>query len=163
MRILVGGFQHETNTVAPSKADWAAFESGAGYPESCHGPAMLERIGPTSLSLGGFIRDARERGWQLVPSLWAGATPSAHVTRDAFERIAGTLIDDARRGGFDAIYLDLHGAAVAEHVDDCEGELLERLRAVVGPNMPLVASLDLHANVTRRMLRQASALTAFRT
>jgi microcystin degradation protein MlrC len=167
MRIFVAGFQHETNTFAPSRADWAAFQSGAGYPETTRGSAMLERMAPTSLPMGGFIRDAAERGWTLQPSVWAGATPSAHVTREAFERIAGQLLDDARRaladGGFDAVYLDLHGAAVAEHVDDCEGELLQRLRGVVGASMPVVVSLDLHANVTERMLRHASAMTAFRT
>ena len=167
MRVFVAGFHHETNTFAPSKADWAAFESGAGYPAVSQGTAMLERLAPSSLPMGGFIRDARERGWTLLPSLWAGATPSAHITRDAFERIAGSLIADARRwlagDGFDAVYLDLHGAAVAEHVDDAEGELLARLRQVVGYEIPLVASLDLHANVTQRMLAHTSALTAFRT
>jgi microcystin degradation protein MlrC len=163
MRIFVAGFQHETNTFAPSRADWAAFESGAGYPESTHGEAMLVRMAPTMLPMGGFIAAARERGWTLLPSLWAAATPSAHVTREAFEHIAGRIVGDARAGGFDAVYLDLHGAAVAEHVADAEGELLERLRAVVGDAMPLVASLDLHANVTARMLRHASAMTAFRT
>lgn len=163
MRILIAGFQHETNTFAPSKADWPAFESGAGYPETTRGAAMLERMRPTVQPLGGFIRDAEERGWTLRPSLYAAATPSAQVTREAYERIAGAIVEDAAQGGFDAVYLDLHGAAVAEHVDDGEGELLERLRAVVGPAMPIVASLDLHANVTERMLRHASAMTAFRT
>jgi microcystin degradation protein MlrC len=66
-------------------------------------------------------------------------------------------------GGLDAIYLDLHGAAVAEHADDSEGELLARLRRIVGPALPIVASLDLHANVTRRMLDLADALVAYRT
>jgi microcystin degradation protein MlrC len=163
MRIFVAGFQHETNTFAPSKADWAAFESGSAFPAFSHGAAMLDRLGPTSLPMGGFIRSARERGWTLLPSAWAGASPSAHVTEDAFERIASHIVADAKRGGFDAIYLDLHGAAVAEHVDDAEGELLERVRAVVGSEMPLVASLDLHANVTQRMLQHASALSAYRT
>ncbi len=163
MRIFVAGFQHETNTFAPTKADWAAFDSGSAFPAFSRGEAMLERLGPTSLPMGGFIRAARERGWTLLPSAWAGASPSAHVTQDAFERIAEQVVADAREGGFDAVYLDLHGAAVAEHVDDAEGELLERLRAVIGPVMPLVASLDLHANVTRRMLRHASAMSAYRT
>ena len=140
MRILVAGFQHETNTFAPSKADWAAFDSGASYPAVSHGAAMLERLAPTSLPMGGFIRSARQRGWTLQPSAWAGASPSAHVTRDAFERIAAQIVGDARKGGFDAVYLDLHGAAVAEHVDDAEGELLQRLRGVVGNTMPLVTS-----------------------
>jgi microcystin degradation protein MlrC len=167
MRIFVAGFQHETNTFAPSKADWAAFESGAGYPAVSQGHAMLDRLAPTSLPMGGFIRDAQERGWTLLPSIWAGATPSAQVTQEAFERIASVVIADARAalaaGGLDGIYLDLHGAAVAEHVDDAEGELLQRLRGVVGERLPVVASLDLHANVTRRMLQHASAMTAFRT
>lgn len=163
MHIFVAGFQHETNTFAPTRADWADFQSGAGYPESTHGAAMLARMGGTVLPMGGFIREAQARGWTLHPSLWAAATPSAQVTREAFEHIAGRIVDDARAGGFDAVYLDLHGAAVAEHVDDAEGELLQRLRAVIGPAMPLVASLDLHANVTARMLRHASAMTAFRT
>jgi microcystin degradation protein MlrC len=163
MRIFVAGFQHETNTFAPSKAGWAAFESGSAFPAFSRGDAMLERLQGTSLPMGGFVREARRRGWTLVPSAWAGASPSAHVTRDAFERIAEAIVGDAKRGGFDAVYLDLHGAAVAEHADDAEGELLQRLRAVVGPAMPVVASLDLHANVTRRMLVHASAMSAYRT
>jgi microcystin degradation protein MlrC len=163
MRVLVAGFQHETNTFAPSKADWAAFEAGAGYPAVSRGAAMIETIAPTSLPAAGFLRAARERGWEIVPSIWAGACPSAHVTKDAFERISAALLEDLRAGGFDAVYLDLHGAAVAEHVDDAEGELLARVREVIGPQMPLVASLDLHANVTERMLRLASAMTSFRT
>ncbi|MBH9665657.1 M81 family metallopeptidase, partial [Burkholderia multivorans] len=63
----------------------------------------------------------------------------------------------------DAVYLDLHGAMVAEHTDDGEGTLLERVRAAVGPAVPVVASLDLHANVTAKMLHEADALVAFRT
>ena len=163
MRIFVAGFQHETNTFAPTRADWRAFESGSAFPAFSHGQAMLEKLGGTSLPMGGFIREARRRGWTLLPSAWAGASPSAHVTREAFERIAGHIVGDAQRGGFDAVYLDLHGAAVAEHADDAEGELLQRLRTVIGPVMPLVASLDLHANVTRRMLQQASVMSAYRT
>jgi microcystin degradation protein MlrC len=162
-KIFVAGFQHETNTFAPTPADWAAFTSGTAFPRACQGAAMLEALGPTSLPMGGFIRHAHSLGLELVPSMWAGASPSAPITRDAFERIADAIVIDAARGGFDAIYLDLHGAAVAEHADDAEGELLQRLRAVVGMSIPLVASLDLHANVTERMLRLCHAYSAYRT
>jgi microcystin degradation protein MlrC len=162
MRIFVAGFQHETNTFAPSKATWDDFHAGSAYPPYTRGAAMLELLRSSSLPIAGFAREAQRRGWTLVPSAWAGATPSAHVTADAFERIASAIVEDARRGGFDAMYLDLHGAAVAENADDAEGELLARLRAVVGPQMPLVASLDLHANVTSRMLALADAMTPFR-
>ncbi len=161
--IFVAGFHHETNTFAPSPADWAAFTSGAGYPGYARGDAMLAQMAPTSTALGGFVAEALEHGWALQPSVWAGAMPSNRVTAAAFERICTEIVDDLRRGSVDAVFLDLHGAAVAEGVDDAEGELLARIRAVVGPAMPVVASLDLHANVTARMLALTSAMTAYRT
>jgi microcystin degradation protein MlrC len=166
MRVFVAGFHHETNTFAPSPADWAAFEAGAGYPAYARGAAMLEQMAVGSMPVAGFAAEAREHGWTLRPSAWAGAMPSNRVTAAAFERIAGEIVADLRAAlpdGLDAIYLDLHGAAVAEGHDDAEGELLQRLRAVVGKRLPIVASLDLHANVTARMLRLATAMTAFRT
>ncbi len=166
MRIFVAGFHHETNTFAPSVADWAAFEAGAGYPPYARGAAMLEQMRGGSMALGGFARAAAARAWTLVPSVWAGAMPSNRISADAFARIAREIEEDLRaalREGLDGVFLDLHGAAVAEGADDAEGELLQRLRAVVGPTLPIVASLDLHANVTRRMLAQADALTAYRT
>ena len=106
----------------------------------------------------------RKTTHQLVPTAWAAASPSAHVTEDAYERIAGIILDALRSAGkIDAVYLDLHGAMVAEHLDDGEGELLSRVRAVVGSDIPVVASLDLHANVTQKMLEHADALIAYRT
>ena len=163
MNIFVAGFHHETNTFAPSPADWAAFTCGAGYPAYSSGESMLAQMAPTQSALGGFAQAAAGFGWSLVPSVWAGAMPSNRVTTDAFERICGAIVGDLERGGFEAIFLDLHGAAVAECADDAEGELLARMRAVVGAQMPIVASLDLHANVTDRMLRLTSAMTAYRT
>jgi microcystin degradation protein MlrC len=168
-RILIAGYQHETNTFAPSRADWAAFTRGDSFPAYVRGPELLATLAGINLPVAGFIDAARSRGWQLLPSAWAGAIPSSYVTEDAFERIAGAIAADVDaacsdgRGGLDGIYLDLHGAAVAEHADDSEGELLGRLRARVGPGLPIVASLDLHANVTQRMLREADALVAYRS
>ena len=167
MRILIAGFQHETNTFAPSLADWAAFTRGDSFPAFVRGPDMPRTLAGINIPVAGFIDAAKAHGWTLVPSCWAGAIPSSYVTRDAFERIAGAIVEDAAAardaGGLDGIYLDLHGAAVAEHALDAEGELLSRLRALVGPALPIVASLDLHANVTRRMLDLADALVSYRT
>lgn len=167
MNVLVAGFQHETNTFAPTRADWAAFTRGDSFPAYVEGPGMVEHFTGSSMPVGGFIAAARAQGWTLLPSCWAGAAPSAQVTHDAFERIAGTIVSAVRVAlagpGLGAIYLDLHGAAVAEQADDAEGELLARLRAVTGPDLPIVASLDLHANVTPRMLDLADALAAYRT
>lgn len=166
-RILIAGFQHETNTFAPSLADWAAFTRGDSFPAYMRGQAVVESLSGINIPVAGFMEAARLKGWTVLPSCWAGAIPSSYVTRDAFERIAGAILEDVHnarnKGGLDAIYLDLHGAAVAEHADDSEGELLARLRALVGPDLPIVASLDLHANVTWRMLEMADALASYRT
>lgn len=167
MNIFIAGFQHETNTFAPTLADWAAFEAGSGFPPYRRGPVVIEAYRGKAIPIGGFIEAAERKGWTLTASGWAGANPSAHVTREAFERIAGDIDADLRAAlagpGVDAVYLDLHGAAVTQHQDDPEGELLARIRAVVGPQVPIVASLDLHANVTERMLSVADALVAYRT
>jgi microcystin degradation protein MlrC len=163
MRVLVAGFKHETNSFGANKADWAAFERGEIFPRPVHGSAMLEMVSKVDLSATGFIKQARARGWSIVPSLWCGAVPSSYITDEAFEFISDKILFDVRRKDFDAIYLELHGAAMSETHDDAEGELLLRVRDIVGPSMPIVVSLDLHANVTRLMLDQADAMVAFRT
>jgi microcystin degradation protein MlrC len=165
-RILIAGYQHETNTFAPSLADWAAFQTGESFPAYMRGQTVIDRLTGVNIPVGGFIDAARREGWQLVPSAWAGATPSSYVTRDAFERISAAILEDVRAAmvqGLEGVYLDLHGAAVAEHADDSEGELIARIRAVVGPQVPIVASLDLHANVTQRMLALSDGLVSYRT
>ena len=164
--VFIAGFQHETNTFAPSLADWEAFNRGDAFPAYTRGQAMQTQFTGVNIPVGGFIDTAKRWGWQLWPSVWAGASPSSFVTKDAFERITHDILQDLTQAlaqGVDAVYLDLHGAAVAEHVDDAEGELLARVRGLIGEHMPLVASLDLHANVTQRMLAVADALVAYRT
>ncbi len=162
MRILIAGFQHETNTFARSKAAYENFVLGEYFPALSRGADVLT-LRTVNIPIGGFINKMESKGHQLIPIIWAGASPSAHVTEAAYERIAGEIIAAAKANDFDAIYLDLHGAMVAEHIDDGEGELLARLRHVVGPHRPIVASLDLHANVTDKMLKNADGLVAFRT
>jgi len=163
-RIAVGGFQHETNTFAPTKADFAAFESGGGWPPLSFGDDIVSRLDGANIPATGAIEVLHAAGHRAVGLAWGAASPSAHVTRDAYERIAGELVRRlADASPVDGVYLDLHGAMVTEHLDDGEGELLARVRAVVGPNVPVVASLDLHANVTRAMVERSNALVAYRT
>ena len=116
-----------------------------------------------NIPIAGFIDAARQNKWDLVPLTYAQASPSAQVTDDAFERIAAMLLEDLQNArGVDALYLDLHGAAVIESFEDGEGELLRRIRALIGPELPLVASLDLHANVTPEMVAHEPATVRYR-
>jgi microcystin degradation protein MlrC len=163
-RIAVGGFQHETNTFAPAPATYEDFVAADGWPGLSRGKAIFEAVAGINLPAAGFIETARTMKHNLLPLLWCSATPSGPVTRDAFERIAGELCERlAAARPLDALYLDLHGAMVTEHLEDGEGELLARLRRVVGPDLPIVASLDFHANLTEAMVDGASALVAYRT
>jgi microcystin degradation protein MlrC len=163
-RIAAGGFLHETNTFAPTKAAYADFVHGGGWPSMTESTHVLKSIRNINVGLAGFIGEAELHNWELVPTIFAAASPCAHVTRDAYERIAKVIVDRlADAGPIDAVYLDLHGAMVAEHVDDGEGELLRRVREVIGEKLPLVVSLDLHANVTPEMVHHADALIAYRT
>jgi microcystin degradation protein MlrC len=163
-RIAIGGFQHETNTFAPSKADYAAFEAGGGWPGAQYGEPIFTAVEGANIPAAGAIQALRQLGHSLVGTAWAAASPSAHVTADAFERIAGEMVKRLQAAGpVDAVYLDLHGAMVVDTFDDGEGELLRRVREVVGRSVPVVASLDLHANVTHAMIERADALVAYRT
>jgi len=163
-RIAIAGFLHETNTFAPIKATWDDFVRAESFPGLTIGPPMLEAFPPINVGTGGFIKEARALGHALAPIAWASAVPSSYVTEDAYERMSAIVLDglaDARP--FDAVYLDLHGAMVTEHLEDGEGELIRRVREAVGPDLPLVVSLDLHSNTTELMVRDCDGLVAYRT
>src|ERR1700688_3375710 len=163
-RIAVGAFLHETNTFAPTKATYDNFVHGGGWPGMAQGADVLKTMRNINVGLAGFVEQAEARDWEMVPTISCGASPSAHVTEDAYERIVKVMIDGIKAAGpLDAVYLDLHGAMVTEHLDDGEGEILARVREVIGKDLPLVVSLDLHANVTPEMVEHADALIAYRT
>jgi microcystin degradation protein MlrC len=162
-RIAIGGFLHETNTFAPTKANYEAFMHGSGRASMADAASVLQSMRNINAGQSGFITSAEANGWELVPTVACAASPSAHVTEDAFERIVDVITDRiAAAGPIDGVYLDLHGAMVTEHYDDGEGEILARVRKLIGPGVPLVASLDLHANVTPEMIDNADALIAYR-
>ncbi|MDF1748526.1 MAG: M81 family metallopeptidase, partial [Alphaproteobacteria bacterium] len=93
-RIAIGGFQHETNTFAPVKADFKAFEEAGGWPGLVRGEALFPAVDGVHIPVTGALRTLRQAGVQIVPLCWSAATPSAHVTEDAFERISGMMLAD---------------------------------------------------------------------
>ncbi len=162
-RIGIGGLHHETNSFAPQPATFERFAEADGWPALQRGEAMLAGTAGINLAITGFIDAARAAGHELVPLVWANACPSGPVTVDAFERLAGMMLEDLEAAGpLDALYLDLHGAMVTEHLPDGEGELLRRIRQLA-PDLPIVAALDLHANVSEAMIGSSDALVAYRT
>lgn len=165
MKIAIAGFQHETNTFAPTIATYEEFLKRDAWPELLIGEDVIPRMKGGNIPIAGFVEEAsRIEGWDLIPILWCSAEPSSFVTDDAYERIATQILDGIRRiADLDAIYLDLHGAMVVQSFEDGEGELLRRIRDLVGADMPIVVSLDLHSNTTAAMCEHATAITIFRT
>src|SRR5437763_16825820 len=163
-RIAVGGFQHETNTFAPLKAGWADFERADAWPPFVRGPELIDSVEGFNIPIAGAVETLQELGHELVPLCWCSAPPSSYVEREAYEKVAGAILDDlAAADPLDGIYLDLHGAMVAEHHEDGEGELLRRIRVLVGRRIPIVTSLDFHTNLTPEMVEHASAMIGYRT
>lgn len=157
MRVVVAMMKHETNTFSPLVTDLARFEAWGLH----FGPAAERAYAGTAMPMGAYIRLARARGAEIVTPVAAEAMPGGIVTRDAYETLASAIVE-AVAAGCDAVLLDLHGAMVAEHVADGEGELLRRLRAVA-PDVPIAVTCDLHCNLTEAMVRHCDALIGYKT
>ncbi len=158
MRWIIGGFAHETNTFSNVSTGIEAFKAHT----YALGDAAVETARGTGTAMGGFIDVIEARGDSFVPTALAHATPSGLVTKEAYEEIAGHIVAGARQhADADGILLALHGAMVADGFDDGEGELLARLRAVVGEAMPIVVVLDLHSHITQQMVQCATVIIGF--
>jgi microcystin degradation protein MlrC len=162
-RVAVAQISHETNVFSAVKTDLAAFRASGVH----LGSEALDVGQDTNTEMGGFIAGAAARGFDLVPLVAVWATPSGIVTAEAIEHLAGLLAEGLRQAMADApldgVLLALHGAMVTEVDDDGEGYILQTVRDIVGSDMPVVATLDLHANVSARMVRLADVLVGYDT
>lgn len=159
-RVLTGDLNHETNTFSRRPTGIPEFEN---Y-QVATGPEILTRFHDVNHEQTGFIDCAARYGWDLVPSVVASANPGGTVTAEAYERYAGMILAAARDGGpWDAVALSLHGAMVADGIEDGEGELLGRLREVIGSEVLVAVTLDLHANVTPEMAALSDIIVSYKT
>lgn len=158
MKIVIAQMEHETNTFSPVPTPWEAFGPDGPY----LGEAAYRAMKGTRTPIGAFIDLAERAGAEIVTPLAAFAYPSGPVDGVAHDRFC-ELICSAVAEGCDAIFLDLHGAMVVkDRSDDGEGSLLEKVRAVA-PDTPIAVSLDLHANVTARMVANCDVIAGYKT
>ena len=162
-RIAVGGFQHETNCFVPVLTDFEYFASVGDRPALCVGNDVLRNLPNRAFAMSGFLADIADRH-QLAPLLWTSGGAGGYVTDDAYERIAGEMLRRLSEAlPVDAVYLDLHGAMCSQSFEDGEGELLRRVRRVIGPDVPVVISLDYHVNLTRTMAEATDGMAVYYT
>src|SRR3954447_9535604 len=159
MRLLIAMMKHETNTFSPVPTPLTRFGHGPG---PLYGDAAIQAYRGTGSGLGAYLDLAEREGAEVVLPIAASAPPSRPVEDAAFEHMAGIICDAVRKGGFDGIMLDLHGAMVTESFEDGEGELLRRIRAI-DPDTPIAVSLDMHANLYDAIIENATVVTGYRT
>jgi microcystin degradation protein MlrC len=160
MRIVTGTFSHETNTFSNIPTSMEEFAKQS----ILHGADIPRRFRGTNAIEAAFLDAAEKHGFELIWTVYGSAIPGGAVTQEAYEYFSGHLLEGIQAAGqIDGILLHLHGAMVTEQVDDGEGYLLEAIRRLVGPHLPIVTTLDLHANMTPRIIQNCTALTGYDT
>jgi len=156
VRVLTGAISHETSTFTPVATTEDSFYERFGVRA---GADMLAAFDGTNTPLGGFIEGAAAHGFELVPALYAEAHPSGPAPRSVLDNILAeflTYADDA--GGIDGVLLEMHGSMVVEGLPDADGHILAVIREHVGATVPIVVQLDIHSNISQRMVREADVL-----
>jgi len=161
MQLIIGSVMMESNTFSPLKADLQCFKNGY----LLFGDEIIDYHKDKQTEIGGFIQVGRSEKVKLFPVLAAwGGMASGKVTRECFEFLKERLIQGIKKcNRIDGVLLALHGAMVAENIDDPEGDLLKTIKTVVGEKVPVACTLDLHANVTQQMVDNAEILVGYDT
>jgi len=159
-RYVTGQISHETNAFSPIRTVLQLF----GERGLSEGQSILLTHAGTRTGIGGYMDFCRESGDELAPTISASATPSGLVASEAYAVLKEKLIAGIRAAGkIDGVLLCLHGAMVVEGIPDAEGDILAAVRDLVGPDVPVAATLDYHANVTDLMVAKADGLFGYNT
>ncbi|MDX6749860.1 M81 family metallopeptidase [Geminicoccaceae bacterium 1502E] len=159
MRVFTASLGTETNSFSPIPTTLDSFTSNvwhpAGtYPESSH---------MTTAQVPVLRRLAKERGWTLIEGLCTFASPAGPTSRHAYETLRDQILAELEAAmPLDMVVLGLHGAMIAEGYGSCEGDLLARVRAIVGPDVPIGAEFDLHCHLTRALVENADILVGYK-
>lgn len=159
-RIAIGGIVHETHCFTDTPTTLADFQAQGLY----EGAALIRAMKGTRAGIGGMIEGIEAEGWELIPTLYGTAMPGGIVAEDAYQSMLGSLLDQlAAAMPLDGVLLALHGAMVTEEQLDAESDILQRVRAIIGPATPLVVELDMHGNISPHTVALADVLVAFDT
>ena len=158
-KVLTAEVSHETNTFSVLQTAEDNFRERFFL----RGEVALKERGEANTELAGFFAVASANDWELTHVLSVTAGPGGPVQKNAFDWLCDPIVGRAADGDFDGILLALHGAMVPEFCEDGEGELLRRIRKVVGPSLPVAITLDPHANVSQQMCELAQIIVSFKT
>ena len=159
-RIAIGGIMHETHTFMQRPTTLADFAAQS----LLYGDDILSSMRHSRAGIGGIIDRALERDWRLLPTVYAAAMPAGVVAGEAYAQLLDELVNRLSQSmPLDGVLLTLHGAMVAESQLDAEADIVARARAVVGEAAPIVVLLDMHGNISPRLVELADVLLAYDT
>ena len=160
MRIAILGISHETNTFSRVPAGYEKFEEV----ELLRGDEIIERHGDSKYTIAGYVEASRELGFELVPLMFARTGPIGTITKDAYDRLSAEMLGMLRDGGpWDAVLIANHGAAVSEQFPDMDAEMARAIREIVGPDLPVGITLDMHSNISRELIERTTVCVVWRT
>jgi len=157
MKFVIAMMKHETNTFSPVPTPFESFANNAAH----FGTDAYHAFKGTNTPMAAFIDLAEKQGAEITTPIAAEAWPSGRVHAEAYERITDAICEAVGRD-CDAVLLDLHGAMVSQSTDDGEGSLLERIRGIA-PGIPIAVALDLHANITDKMIANSTVIAGYTT
>jgi len=159
-RVAILGLLHESNTFLSTKTEYANFASTS----MTRGRALVDRWSGTHHELGGFLAGIEESGLEPAPAMATFAVPSGTISKAAYERLVSELLESLRAVmPVAGLLVALHGATVSEEFTDADGEILRRIRSITGPDLPIMVTLDLHANISLAMVSRSTAIVAYRS
>ena len=160
MRLAALGLMHESNTFVNEPTDCSAFEECL----VARGDEIPARLGDSQSTMAGFLDVHDGHAVTVQPLMFSIANPRGPVSALAFDRLGGEMLRLLQEHGpWDGVLMAQHGAAVSENHVDADAELVTRAREIVGPDVPLGVTLDLHGNVGRRLVAAATVVNAYRT
>ncbi|WP_075292093.1 M81 family metallopeptidase [Pararhizobium arenae] len=159
MRLFTAALATETNTFSPIAIDFRAFEASLYAPPGTHPETPTLCTAPITVGR----RLAAERGFTLIEGTAAWADPAGLINRQTYERLRDEILDQLQAAmPVNGVVLGLHGAMVADGYEDPEGDLLHRIRTIIGPDALLCASLDPHSHLTKKRVEASTFLLAFK-
>ena len=159
MRILIAELKQESNTFAPL----TTIEDFKGF-HLLFGNEVIEKLQGTNSEIAGFLNVLGSRNYDVIPVMAAFAVSGGPLNDETYEFLTSQLYEGIQSAGkIDGVLLALHGAMVSVSEFDADGAIIEKVRGIVGSDVPIMVTMDLHANITKRKIRNATTISGFRT
>jgi microcystin degradation protein MlrC len=159
-RVGIAGISHESNSFSSTPATLARFAER----HLLRGDEIVDRHRDAHSTIAGYLQGAEKYGYRAVPLITASAAPMGPLTAETYETLLGEVLSAiCSAGPLDGLFLYLHGAMVSEEYPDADGEMCRRVRDLLGPDVPIMTTPDVHANVSQAMVEHTTATVVYRS